>query len=131
TDHAALKQLLTAKQPTERVARRLYRLSPYTYTIQNRQGAQHRNADTLSRYPNGGQHYDEVIHFVDFPSSQFPKTFTGDQPPELSRKKRRRLNRLRDKSFLEDGVIMIHTKRGLRRLLPTSDFHRIMKCRVY
>jgi transposase InsO family protein len=147
TDHAALKQLLTTKRPTGRIARWLYRLSPFNYTIENRPGRQHGNADALSRYPTDGEPYDEVIPFVDThpvepeegvltpgglpdPVFQILKTSLEDNAPlplELSRKERRRINRLKNRCYLEQETIWVDTKRGPRRLLPAAKFHHIMQ----
>jgi len=147
TDHAALKQLLTTKRPTGRIARWLYRLSPFNYTIENRPGRQHGNADALSRYPTDGAPYDEVIPFVDthpvepeegvltpggLPDQTFQilKTSLENDAPlplELSRKERRRINRLKNRCYLEQEIVWVDTKRGPRRLLPAAEFHHIMQ----
>lgn len=51
TDHAALQWLRTAREPAGRLARWVLELQPYTFTIAHRPGAQHRDADALSRLP--------------------------------------------------------------------------------
>ena len=56
TDHAALKWLLSFKNPKGQVARWILRLEEYDYEIQHRQGLKHNNADALSRRPCLSQH---------------------------------------------------------------------------
>ena len=51
TDHGALKWLMRFKNPEGQVARWLEALSMYDFTIVHRPGAQHLNADALSRRP--------------------------------------------------------------------------------
>jgi len=49
TDHAALKWLMTLKEPTGRRARWLEQLAELDFTVEHRPGRQHVNADALSR----------------------------------------------------------------------------------
>jgi hypothetical protein len=56
TDHAALKWLLSFKNPEGQVARWIQRLQEYDFEIQHRQGLKHNNADALSRRPCLSQH---------------------------------------------------------------------------
>lgn len=51
TDHAALKWLMTFKNPEGQVARWIERLQNYDFVIEHRPGRSHTNADTLSRRP--------------------------------------------------------------------------------
>ena len=50
TDHSSLKWLLNFKQPEGQLARWLEVLGTYDVTIEHRPGAQHKNADALSRH---------------------------------------------------------------------------------
>jgi hypothetical protein len=49
TDHSALRQILTTKEPTGRLARWIIRLQEYGVTVVHRPGTTHGNADYLSR----------------------------------------------------------------------------------
>lgn len=51
TDHNSLKWLFQFKNPEGQLARWLEILSAYKFQIQHRPGAQHKNADALSRIP--------------------------------------------------------------------------------
>lgn len=51
TDHSSLKWLFQFKNPEGQLARCLEILSAYIFLIQHRPGAQHKNADVLSRIP--------------------------------------------------------------------------------
>ncbi|CAK9820223.1 Retrovirus-related Pol polyprotein from transposon 412 [Anthophora quadrimaculata] len=51
TDHAALKWLLSFKNPEGQVARWIERLQQYNFEIRHREGKMHGNADGLSRRP--------------------------------------------------------------------------------
>ena len=51
TDHAALKWLLNFRNPEGQIARWIERLQHYDFQIMHRAGAQHGNADALSRRP--------------------------------------------------------------------------------
>ncbi len=51
TDHAALRWLFAFRHPEGQLARWLQRLQEYDLTIQYRPGAQHLNADAMSRRP--------------------------------------------------------------------------------
>lgn len=51
TDHAALKWLLSFKNPEGQTARWLEHLQQYHFTIEHRPGEKHGNADALSRRP--------------------------------------------------------------------------------
>ncbi len=51
TDHAALRWLLSFRHPEGQLARWIGRLQEYDFVIQYRPGAQHANADALSRRP--------------------------------------------------------------------------------
>ncbi|PIK34915.1 Retrovirus-related Pol polyprotein from transposon [Apostichopus japonicus] len=53
TDHAALRWLMTFKNPEGQIARWLELLSTYQFEIQHRPGKCHSNADGLSRRPCG------------------------------------------------------------------------------
>uniref|UniRef100_A0A914X6C2 RNA-directed DNA polymerase n=2 Tax=Plectus sambesii TaxID=2011161 RepID=A0A914X6C2_9BILA len=64
TDHAALKSLMTSKQLSGRLARWQLLLSEFNLTIVVRPGAQHKNADFLSRL-----HEDETEGDEDRPSA--------------------------------------------------------------
>ena len=49
TDHSALRQLLTTKDPSGRIARWVIKLQEYDMEVFHRKGRIHRNADYLSR----------------------------------------------------------------------------------
>ena len=49
TDHAALRWLLSFRDPEGQIARWLERLQQYDFEIQHRAGTKHGNADALSR----------------------------------------------------------------------------------
>lgn len=51
TDHAALKWLMSFREPEGQVARWLEELQSFNFTVEHRPGAQHANADALSRRP--------------------------------------------------------------------------------
>ena len=51
TDHAALRWLLSFRQPEGQVARWIEALQQYNFTIEHRPGSKHGNADALSRRP--------------------------------------------------------------------------------
>ena len=51
TNHAALKWLLSFKNPEGQIARWLEHLQQYHFTIEHRPGERHGNADALSRRP--------------------------------------------------------------------------------
>lgn len=51
TDHAALKWLMSFKEPEGQVARWIEQLQAFQFTIQHRAGESHTNADSLSRRP--------------------------------------------------------------------------------
>ena len=51
TDHAALRWLLSFRQPEGQVARWIEALQQYDFTIEHRPGSKHGNADALSRRP--------------------------------------------------------------------------------
>ena len=51
TDHNSLRWLHNFKEPEGQVARWLELLSEFDYTVIHRPGAQHQNADSLSRKP--------------------------------------------------------------------------------
>ena len=51
TDHAALKWLLSSKNPEGQTARWLEHLQRYNFTVEHRPGEKHGNADALSRRP--------------------------------------------------------------------------------
>ena len=51
TDHAALRWLLSFRNPEGQIARWLECLQQYDFEIQHRAGTKHRNADALSRRP--------------------------------------------------------------------------------
>ena len=51
TDHAALRYLMSAKDPTNRIARWVMYLQQYDFTIEHRPGRASGNADGLSRAP--------------------------------------------------------------------------------
>ena len=51
SDHAALKWLLSFRNPEGQIARWIQRLQEYDFEIQHRSGLKHNNADTLSRRP--------------------------------------------------------------------------------
>ena len=51
TDHAALKWLMTFKEPEGQVARWLEELQAFNFSVEHRAGASHTNADALSRRP--------------------------------------------------------------------------------
>src|SRR4029434_3872452 len=49
TDHSALQWLMSFREPEGQVARWLEELQAYNFTVVHRAGAQHSNADALSR----------------------------------------------------------------------------------
>ena len=51
TDHAALRWLLSFRQPEGQVAHWIECLQQYDFTVEHRSGAKHQNADALSRRP--------------------------------------------------------------------------------
>ena len=51
TDHSALQWLMSFREPEGQVARWLEELQAYNFTVVHRAGAQHSNADALSRRP--------------------------------------------------------------------------------
>jgi len=51
TDHAALTYLRRTPEPVGQSARYLDKLAEYDFELQHRPGAQHQNADALSRRP--------------------------------------------------------------------------------
>ena len=51
TDHSALQWLVSFREPEGQVARWLEELQAYNFTVVHRAGAQHSNADALSRRP--------------------------------------------------------------------------------
>jgi hypothetical protein len=51
SDHAALKWLLSFRNPEGQIARWIQRLQEYYFEIQHRPGLKHNNADALSRRP--------------------------------------------------------------------------------
>ena len=51
TDHSALQWLMSFREPEGQVARWLEELQAYVFTVVHRAGAQHSNADALSRRP--------------------------------------------------------------------------------
>ncbi|KAK3106230.1 hypothetical protein FSP39_015710 [Pinctada imbricata] len=51
TDHGSLRWLINFKNPEGQLARWIEVLGMYDMKIEHRPGSQHRNADTLSRYP--------------------------------------------------------------------------------
>ena len=51
TDHAALKWLMSIKEPTGRLARWALTIQQFSFTIKHRSGKTHGNADALSRRP--------------------------------------------------------------------------------
>lgn len=51
TDHASLQWLMSFKEPEGQMARWLEELQSYEFTVLHRAGAQHSNADALSRRP--------------------------------------------------------------------------------
>ena len=55
-NHAALKWLLSFKNPEGQVARWIQRLEEYNFEIQHQQGLKHNNADALSCRPCLSQH---------------------------------------------------------------------------
>ena len=56
TDHAALKWLLSFRNPEGQIARWIQRLQEYDFEIEHRSGLKHNNADALSRRPCLAQH---------------------------------------------------------------------------
>ena len=56
SDHAALKWLLSFRNPEGQIARWIQRLQEYDFEIQHRPGLKHNNADALSRRPCLAQH---------------------------------------------------------------------------
>ena len=63
TDHAALRWLLSFRSPEGQVARWLERLQQYDFQIEHRAGANHGNADALSRrpcFPDGCRHCERL-----------------------------------------------------------------------
>ena len=57
TDHAALKWLLSFRNPERQIARWIQRLQEYEFEIEHRSGRKHNNADALSRCCCLVQHY--------------------------------------------------------------------------
>ena len=55
TDHASLRYIKTLKDPNDQFARWISRLEDHLYTIETRRGANHQNADGLSRIGCGGK----------------------------------------------------------------------------
>ena len=51
TDHAALKWLLSFREPEGQIARWIQQLQEYNFEVEHRPGKQHGNADALSRRP--------------------------------------------------------------------------------
>ena len=51
TDHSALQWLMSFREPEGQVARCLEELQPYDFTVVQRAGARHSNADAMSRRP--------------------------------------------------------------------------------
>ena len=49
TDHSALRWLVDFKEPQGMVARWIFKLSEYNFTIEHRAGSKHSNEDALSR----------------------------------------------------------------------------------
>jgi hypothetical protein len=52
TDHAALKWLLSLREPKGRISRWIELLSEFNFEIEFRAGQKHGNADAMSRYPD-------------------------------------------------------------------------------
>ena len=81
TDHKSLQWLQSFRHPEGQVARWLQTLAEYQFTVEHRQGAEHSNADALSRRPNSHSH-ERVLAAASFtvnPSSSWVPHWTLDE----------------------------------------------------
>ena len=81
TDHAALCWLLNFRHPEGQVARWIESLQQYDFAVEHRPGAQHSNADALSRRPclrDSCQHCDRLESREQFSKSREPTPVNGD-----------------------------------------------------
>ena len=67
TDHSALKELLTSKEPKGRTARWIHKIAELYFVVVHRPGKTIGHADALSRLP---QESDHVLHVEEVSRSQ-------------------------------------------------------------
>ena len=108
TDHSSLRWLQQLKEPEGRLARWALKLQGYNFTILHRAGAQHQNADGLSRMPILALHpaeADRLYELLGHPES-------WEHEPEYTRSALAKLSK--DTSIVDRQLV----KKVGRRLLP-------------
>ena len=97
TDHAALKWLLTIKDPTGRLARWGHRLSVFDYEIIHRPGRKHQVPDALSRLVSPHEHVNGDLVPIDDEIPTFDDT--------INVVTRRQRSKLRTEGIIKDPSV--------------------------
>jgi transposase InsO family protein len=102
-DNAALKYLLTMKNPNSKLLRMALEISDYSFTVVHRAGLSHGNADAVSRFVN-------VVKVFDLDELQQHQ----QRDPEC------RILSTKPNFFKHDGILFFQSGRGARAVLPKS-----------
>jgi hypothetical protein len=104
-DNAALKYLLTMKNPNSKLLRMAMEISDYNFTVQHRAGKTHTNADSMSRFVNNVNI--SVFTMDDLQRHQE----RDDECFQLSKK---------EKFSKKDGILWFNSVNGPRAVIPKS-----------